>query len=79
MADPTHLIAKRLNTLITESKTLLTPRLGASDSADGLNAEQTLSNTSLLLESLETFYSDPKSEFFPTIITNAIRDCLISS
>ncbi len=79
MADPIHLIATRLNTLITENKTLLSSRLGVADSVDGPNAERTLSNTSLLLETLAIFYGDPKSEFFPTIITTAIRGLLIQA
>ena len=79
MADTIDQIAKRLNTLITESRTDLAPRLGASDSIDGPNAERTLSNTSLLLEALATFYGDPKSEFFPTIITTFIRERLIQA
>ena len=79
MADTIDQIAKRLNTLITESKTDLATRLGVSDSGDGPNAERTLSNTSLLLKSLVTFYGDPKSEFFPTVITTAIRDRLIQA
>ncbi len=70
-------IAKRLNTFLTESKTALSARLGVSDSVVGPNAERTLSNTSLLLASLATFYGDRKSDFFPTVITTAIRDRLI--
>src|ERR1700709_1580398 len=79
MADTINQIAKRLNTLITESRTDLATRLIASDSVDGPNAERPRSNTSLLLESLATFYGDPKSEFFPTVITTAIRDRLIQA
>lgn len=79
MADTIDQIAKRLNTLIRENHTGLATRLGASEPVDGPNAERTLSNTSLLLESLATFYGDPKAEFFPTVITTAIRDRLIQA
>jgi hypothetical protein len=79
MTDTIDQIAKRLNTLITESKIDLAARLGGSDSVDGPDASQTLSNTSLLLESLTTFYGDPKSKFFPAVITTAIRDRLIQA
>ncbi|MDZ4404895.1 hypothetical protein [Prosthecobacter sp.] len=77
MADKIDQIAKRLNTLIKERKTDFATRLGTHDSVDGPNAERTLSNTSLLLESLATFYGDPKSEFFPSVITKAIHDRLV--
>ncbi len=79
MADTIDQIAKRLNTLITASENDLASRLAVPDSIDGPNAERTLSNTSLLLESLATFYGDPKSEFFPTVITTAIRDRLVQA
>ena len=79
MADTIDQIAKRLNTLITESKNDLVTKLAAPDSVDGPNAERTLSNTSLLLESLANFYADPKAEFFPTVITTAIRERLIQA
>ena len=79
MQDTIDQIANRLNRIITEGKTDLATRLGASGSVDGPNAERTLSNTLLLLESLATFYGDSKSEFFPTVITTAIRDRLIQA
>lgn len=79
MPDTIDQIAKRLNTLIRESQTDLATRLGASEPVEGPKAERTLSNTSLLLESLATFYGDPKAEFFPTVITTTIRDRLIQA
>jgi len=81
MADTIDQIAKRLNQLISQKEHDFASRLAVSNSnsIDGLNAERTLSNSSLLLESLKTFYKDPKSEFFPTVITTAIRDRLIQA
>ena len=77
MADTIDQIAKRLNTQITGNNSDLDARLVFPDSDNGPNAERTLSNTSLLLETLANFYADPKSNFFPTVITTAIRDRLI--
>jgi len=79
MADRIDQVAVRLNELITASKADLAVRLGSPDTADGSKAESVLSNTSLLLESLATFYRDSKSEYFPTVITAAIRDRLIQA
>lgn len=79
MTDRTDQIATRLHTLITESKSDFTTRLGTTDSDIVPNAERTLSNTSLLLKSLATFYADPKSGFFPTVITTTIHDRLIQA
>lgn len=79
MADTIDQIANRLNALITESKNDLVTRLVAPDSVDGPNVERTLSNTSLLLKSLANFYADPKSEYFPTVITTTIRQRLIQA
>jgi len=79
MGDGIDQIAERLNGLITDTKADYVTRLGASDTADGPSAERTLSNTSLLLESLATFYGDLKSEFFPTVITASIRERLIQA
>ena len=79
MADKIDQIAKRLNTFITASENDLAPRLVVPDSVDGPNAERTLSNTLLLLKALANFYGDPKSKFFPTVISTAIRDRLIQA
>lgn len=79
MADTIDQIANRLNELISDNKADFASRLAVADSIEGLNAERTLSNTSLLLKSLEAFYSDPKSEFFPMVISTEIRDRLIDA
>lgn len=79
MADRIDQVAERLSQLITEGKVDLVTRLGVSDTADGPSAERTLSNTSLLLQSLGTFYRDANADFFPTIITTGIRDRLIQA
>lgn len=79
MTDMIDLIAKLQNRLTTDSNADLASRLGAADSVAGQNSERTLKNTSLLLDSLSTFYGEPRSEFFPTIITTAIRDHLIQA
>lgn len=76
MADLIDQITRLKDSLTADSSTNLATRLGAADSVDGPNAERTLSNTSFLLESLATFYSEPKSALFPTSITTAIRDRL---
>lgn len=76
MADGIDQIAVRLNRLIKDSNTDWPTRLQASGAVDGQNAERTLSNTSLLLESLANFYGDSNSEFFPTLITATIRERL---
>lgn len=78
MPDKIDQIAIRLKSIL-DSKVDLAARLTVADSTECPNAERTLSNNSLLLQSLETFYSDPKSEFFPTLITTAIRDRLIQA
>jgi len=79
MADMIDQIAGLRNRLTTESEVDLATRLNASCSVDGPEAEHTLKNTLLLLESLTVFYGDPKSEFFPTTITKAIRQHLIQA
>jgi hypothetical protein len=79
MADTIDQIATRLKKLIKKSEKDFASRLAVPDSTDGPNAERTLSNTSLLLDSLASFYSDPKSEFFPMVITTAIRERLIQA
>lgn len=79
MADTIDQIARRLNSTITAGENEFASRLVVTDSIDGPNAERTLSNAALLLESLGAFYSDPKSEFFPALITAAIRDRLIQA
>jgi hypothetical protein len=79
MTDTIDQLAKRLNMVITDSKASLATRLGDYESVDGPNAERTLSNTSLLLESLATFYGNPNSEFFPQVITTGIRERLIQA
>lgn len=79
MADRIDQVAERLNNLITAGKADFAARLDGPDGAEGPIAERALSNTALLLEALATFYRDPKSEFFPTVITAAIQDRLIQA
>jgi hypothetical protein len=76
MAGLIDQITRLKDSLTKDSIANLAIRLGTADSIDGPNAEHTLSNTSLLLESLATFYGEPKSALFPTSITTAIRDRL---
>jgi hypothetical protein len=77
MAETIDQTATRLNSLITDSKADLVTRLVASESVDGPDPERTLSNTSLLLKTLATFYGDTKSDFIPMVITADIRDQMI--
>lgn len=79
MPDKIDQIVIRLKSILDTSNDL-PARLVAADATDCPNAERTLSNTSLLLKTLETFYSDPKSDFFfPTLITTGIRERLIQA
>jgi len=79
MGDRIEDVAERLNQQISDSQADFAVRLATGNNDDGLNAKHSLSNTSLLLESLATFYRDEKSEFFPTGITAKIRELLIQA
>ena len=79
MTESIEQIAKRLIEKIDSGQGSLAARLGVHASVDGPNAERTLSNTSLLLDALVNFYSDSKSEFFPTFISHTIRERLIQA
>lgn len=76
MASLIDQIATLKDRLTAGSSANLATRLGAGDSVDGPNADCILSNTSLLLESLATFYGEPKSALFPASITTVIHDRL---
>lgn len=69
MTDSIAQIAKRLKESIDAGKSGLVTRLGSYDRDDEPKAHQTLSNTLLLLDTLVSFYSDPKSDFFPAAIS----------
>jgi hypothetical protein len=77
MTDTINQIANRLGSLIADDKADLALRLGASDADGRPNAEQTLSNSKLLLGALSAFYGDPKAEFFPTVLSKSLHDQLI--
>lgn len=79
MTDSIAQIAKRLKESIDAGKSGLVTRLGSYDRDDEPKAHQTLSNTLLLLDTLVSFFSDPKSDFFPAAISKIIRDSLIQA
>ena len=76
MADLIDQITRLKDRLITDGVADLHSRLAVAGAGDGSNVERTLSNTLYLLESLATFYSEPKSALFPTSITKSIHDRL---
>jgi hypothetical protein len=79
MTDSIAQIAKRLKDFINAGNSGLATRLASCDTDDGPKADQTLSNTLLLLDALVNFYSDPKSDYFPAAISKNIRDLLIQA
>ncbi|MHB1078858.1 MAG: ATP synthase subunit B family protein [Prosthecobacter sp.] len=76
MSDKINQIASRLISII-DTRSNFASNLTVHDLTDAPIVERTLSNTLLLFRSLETFYSDPKSDFFPTSISTSIRERLI--
>src|SRR4051794_20967145 len=79
MPDRLHEITERLRAALRNRTAELLPRFPESDSADAPNAQRTLSNTDLLLETLTAFYRDARSEYFPVTISAWVRDAIVQA